>query len=169
MSSTVEEPETTIRDREGSSIPRSSYGGKSRSPGLHEQRLLYGRNVAGPKMESMGRCAPLRPDHIDMTTAKNSLSAKRAWSQCAGNEDSQLWEKRYRVQRIDDEELRSRLLACEARIERWERAFTHQTQILQNTVAETSQLRRSRTFWDFSSMRHCGCRCPRDGKMRNKG
>lgn len=168
VSSTVEEPDTATRDCEKHSYPRSVSRSKSRGPDIHERRFSYRRNAQGPQMGRRGRYLPLRPYQLDMAAAKNGLSAKRAWSQCTGNEDSQLWEKRHRIQRIDDEQLRSRLLDCEARIERWERAFTHQTQILQSTVAETSQLKRARTFWDFSSMRHCGCQCPRSGKMGDK-
>lgn len=100
-----------------------------------------------------------------MMTPKNTLPAKRARVPGAGDADPKLGEKRYRIQRIDDDELRSRLLGCEARIEQWERAFEHQTRVLHQTLEESRQLQRCRSFWDFSSMRHCGCDCPKKGNL----
>lgn len=167
VSTTVEEPDTTGRVCGKASTSGSSYGQKSPRRDFHEQRPSYGRNAHEHRRENRNRFLPLRLYQLDMTAAKNALSAKRAWSQCAGNDESQVWEKRCRMHRIDDDELYSRLLDCEARIEQRERALARQTQILRNTVTETSLLRRSRTFWDFSSMRHCGCRCPRSAKIGN--
>lgn len=174
VSSTTEESD--VRKRESGceepsqpSHPRPSNWRRPPSPNHADPDFLCRRDLKGRNGEEIDRRLPLRPYNPDMIAAKNALCAKRDWSQCAGNEDSELWEKRYRIQRMDDEELRNRLLDCEASIERWERAFNRQTLILQSTVEETRQLKRSRSFWDFSSMRHCGCDCPRNGNMGNTG
>jgi hypothetical protein len=116
----------------------------------------------------LDRYHPLRYYNLDMMAAKNSLPVKRArGSSGMGTDANKTWEKKYRIQRIDDEELRSRLLDCEARIEQWERAFENQTRVLQKTMKDSRQLQRRRSFWDFSSMRHCGCDCTKTGVMGN--
>lgn len=122
----------------------------------HQRRRSIGRSVE----RKMDRYHPLRHYQVDMMAAKNNLPVKRARGSGVGTESNKSWEKKYRIQRIDDEELRSRLLDCEARIEQWERAFENQARILQKTMKESRQLQRRRSFWDFSSMRHCGCDCP---------
>lgn len=131
--------------------------------GSHYRRRSKGRNME----RKLDRYHPLRHYHMDMMAAKNNLPVKRARGSGVGSDPNKMWEKKYRIQRIDDEELRSRLLDCEARIEQWERAFETQTRVLQKTIKDSRQLQRCRSFWDFSSMRHCGCDCPQTNGMGN--
>ncbi|CAI7634667.1 unnamed protein product [Penicillium manginii] len=134
------------------------------SHGPQHRRRSVSRNMD----RKLDRYHPLRYYNLDMMAAKNSLPVKRArGSSGMGTDANKTWEKKYRIQRIDDEELRSRLLDCEARIEQWERAFENQTRVLQKTMKDSRQLQRRRSFWDFSSMRHCGCDCTKTGVMGN--
>lgn len=41
-----------------------------------------------------------------------------------------MWEKKFRIERMNEEEMRGRLLDCEARIEQWEKILQNQTRIL---------------------------------------
>jgi hypothetical protein len=73
----------------------------------------------------------------------------------------------YRIQRIDDEELRRRLLECEARVERWERAFECQRRLLQQTIqySQQQQLARGQLYWNPPSMPNYGYGYPQNGRM----
>lgn len=75
----------------------------------------------------------------------------------------------YRIQRIDDNELRRRLLECEARVERWERAFEYQRRLLQQTIqnSQQQQLERNQLHWNPPSMHHYGYDYPQDGRMND--
>ncbi|KAJ5218664.1 uncharacterized protein N7498_000763 [Penicillium cinerascens] len=156
MDCECEEPQTA---------QENTYQQRSRSPthrnggyGFH-----YRKKSRGLNMERKERYNSWRHYHIDMMGAKNILPAKRARGSGAGNVDPKVWEKRYRFHRMDGEELRSRLLDCEARIEQWERAFEHQTRTLKQIIEESRQLQRSRSFWDFSRIPHYGFECPKGG------
>ena len=128
----------------------------------------YRRKFLGHNMErKSNRHHPLRQYHIDMISAKNSIPCQRARVPWVPADSNKMWEKKYRIQRIDDEELRSRLLDCEARIEQWEKAFANQTRVLQSTIKESHQVQRCKSFWDFSSMRHCGCDCGKISALGN--
>lgn len=135
------------------------------SPNHHESGYESHYRRKSCTRDRKDRYHPLRSYYLDMMTPKNTFLAKRARVPSTGIADPKLWEKRYRIQRIDDGELRSRLLGCEARIEKWERAFEHQTRVLHQTLEESRQLQRCRSFWDFSSMRHCGCDCSKTGDL----
>jgi hypothetical protein len=166
VSSTIEDADNMDCGCQEPPIPQeTTYQPRSRSPTYREAGYgsHYRKKSRGRNMERKERYHSWRHYHIDMMGTKNILPAKRAQGPGASNADPKLREKRYRIQRIDDEELRSRLLDCEARIEQWERAFEHQTRILQQTIEESRQLQRSRTFWDFSQMPHYGCDCAKNG------
>ncbi|KAJ5310170.1 SNF7 family protein [Penicillium atrosanguineum] len=144
----------------------TTYQSRSRSPTHRDANhgSHYRKKSRGRHMERKERYYAWRHYHIDMKGVKNILPAMRARGPGAGNADPKLWEKRYRIQRMDDEEVRSRLIDCEARIEQWERAFEHQTRLLQQNIEESRHLQRSRSFWDFSQVpTHCGCDCPKNG------
>ncbi|KAJ5677746.1 uncharacterized protein N7477_003379 [Penicillium maclennaniae] len=144
----------------------TTYQSRSRSPAHRDANhgSHYRKKSRGRHMERKERYYAWRHYHIDMKGVKNILPVMRARGPPAGNADPKLWDKRYRIQRMDDEEVRSRLIDCEARIEQWERAFEHQTRLLQQNIEELRQLKRSRSFWDFAQVpTHCGCDFPKDG------
>lgn len=129
---------------------------QSRSPRRREPSLgpNYRKRSQGPIAERKERYRPRRYCDSDvMPAAKTHPSAKRTRSIVAGTLDTHSREKRGRIQRINDQELRTRLLDCEARIERWERALEHQAQLLQKLDA-FQQLKPRRSCYDLSSMRH---------------
>lgn len=166
VSSTIEdEGNMDCECDEPRTAQENSHQQRSRSPthrntgySSHYRKKSRGRNT-----ERKERYHSWRHYYMGMMGAKNTLPAKRAWGPGVGNVDPKVWEKRYRIQRMDDEELRSRLLDCEARIEQWERAFEHQTRTLQQIIEESRQLQRSRSFWDFSQIPRYGCDYPKDG------
>lgn len=41
-----------------------------------------------------------------------------------------MWEKKIRIERMSEEEMRGRLLDCEARIEQWEKILQNQPRII---------------------------------------
>ncbi|KAJ5690067.1 hypothetical protein N7462_004459 [Penicillium macrosclerotiorum] len=135
------------------------------SNGSHYRRKSRGR--------SFGRKERIRHNHFDIITSKNVLHNiipnKRVRAPAGMSSVSTADTKGYRIQRIDDEELRNRLLECESRIEKWERAFEQQTRFLQRMIEEScqrqQQLERRGSFWDVSSMRHCGCEYSKDSNM----
>jgi hypothetical protein len=152
--------------------PETTYQPRSRSPTHHEAN--YGthnrKKSRGRHMERKERYYAWRHYHIDMKGVRNISPAMRARGPGAGsapyavNSDPGHRERKYRVQRMDDEEVRSRLLNCEAKIEQCERAFEHQTRLLQQNIEGSRQLQRSRFFWDFPQVpTHCGCDCPKSG------
>jgi hypothetical protein len=73
----------------------------------------------------------------------------------------------YRIQRIDDNELRRRLLECEARVERWERAFECQRRLLQQTIqcSQQQQLERNQLYWNPPPVHHYGYDYNQKGRM----
>ncbi|KAJ5651136.1 uncharacterized protein N7484_004859 [Penicillium longicatenatum] len=56
-----------------------------------------------------------------------AIPAKRHRSSVS---DARMWEKKIRIQQMNEEEMRDRLLDCEARIEQWEKILQNQTRIL---------------------------------------
>lgn len=53
--------------------------------------------------------------------ASSSIPAKRPRIFASDALDSRIWEKKIRIERMNEEEMRGRLLDCEARIEQWEK------------------------------------------------
>lgn len=147
--------------------PHSPPRKLSRSPtrrdsnlGAHRRRRSNSRHI-----ERRDKWSGMRYPNIEMLPVSHLLPARRARSSRTGIQDPMTREMRYRVQRTDEEELRNRLLDCEAKLEQWERIFERQNRMLQKNVASPPQLQRCQSFYDFTSMRHCGCACRKDNKM----
>lgn len=148
-----------LRNRSGSPNKRTPI-----SHGSQYRQKSRGRHF--------GRRDKLRYHYTDILASKNSfhngMPTRRA--RCAGKvaqtapSDINMW---YRIQRIDDEELRRRLLECEAKVERWERAFEYQSRLLQQTIQDSQrqQLERCPFFWNPPPMQHYGYDYPNDGRM----
>ncbi|KAJ5587509.1 uncharacterized protein N7459_003274 [Penicillium hispanicum] len=146
-------------------IPRKhSCSPTRRDPGFGAH---YRRRSSSRHIERRDRLSGLRYHNIEMMPATHYVSARRARSSRAGIQDPVSREKKYRIKRMDDEEMRNRLLDCEARLEQWEKAFEQQSRIRQTNMPEPPQLQRCQSFYDFSSMRHCGCDCSKNSKMAN--
>lgn len=118
-----------------------------------------------------GRGDKLRYHPMDILASKNGLHnvmpvrRTRGLNKAAPTAPSDMmW---YRIQRIDDNELRRRLLECEARVERWERAFECQRRLLQQTIqnSQQQQLERNQLYWNPPSIHHYGYDYPQDGRM----
>lgn len=169
-SSTIEDTGSMDCDcQEPLTAQETTSQSRSRSPTHRDANhgSLYRKKSKGHPMKSKERYHAWRHYHIDMKHVKTILPSMRARGLGAGNADPKIWEKRPRVQRMDDGEVRGRLVDCEARLEQWERAFEHQTRMLQQNMEESRQLQRSRSFWDFSHPQvpfHCGCDCPKNGR-----
>ncbi|KAJ5160196.1 uncharacterized protein N7482_007200 [Penicillium canariense] len=150
---------------------------RSCSPNKHETVSHGAQYRQKSRGRHFGRKDKLRYHYLDILASKNGLGNVMPGRRVRGpgvtataaTSDVKLWEKRYRIQRIDDEELRSRLLDCEARIEQWERAFECQSRLFQQTIEESRQhqLERRRPFWDLPAIHHCGCDCPKNSNMEN--
>lgn len=141
----------------------------SRSPtrrdsgfGAHRRRRSNSRHI-----ERRERWSGLRYRNTEMLPFPHFPPARRTRSFRTGMQDPVSREKRHRIKRMDEEEMRSRLLDCEARLEQWEMVFEHQNRALQNSMTGSPRLQRCQSFYDFSSMRHCGCDCQKDSKMAN--
>jgi len=156
MSSTVDAGDMDCECHESLNPQKSTHQHRSRSP-THRKR------PRDRHMESKGRYYSWRHYYLDVMGARNISPAKRPRESEAGNADPKPREKRYRIQRIDDEKLRGRLLGCETRVEQWEKVFGHQTRILQQIVEESRQLQRSRSSWNFSQTSHYRCNCSKNG------
>ncbi|KAJ5994089.1 hypothetical protein N7451_009813 [Penicillium sp. IBT 35674x] len=62
--------------------------------------------------------------------ASSNIPAKRPRSSASDFLDARMWEKKIHIERMNEEEMRGRLLDCEARIEQWEKILQNQTRIL---------------------------------------
>ncbi|KAJ5525881.1 hypothetical protein N7494_012531 [Penicillium frequentans] len=60
----------------------------------------------------------------------SNIPTKRPRSSASDFLEARVWEKRIRIERMNEEEMRGRLLDCEARIEQWEKILQNQTRIL---------------------------------------
>lgn len=129
---------------------------QSCSPHRRESNVgsQYRRKSKGPAVERRDRYHARKSRTFDLIPfTKNALPVKRARSVATGPSDPVNRERKYRAQRVDDDEMRNRLLECEARIEQWERAFEHQRRILQS-IEDSQQLEPCRSYYDLSCMRH---------------
>ncbi|OOQ85517.1 hypothetical protein PEBR_25036 [Penicillium brasilianum] len=150
----------TPRNRSGSPNKRSPI-----SHGSQYRQKSRGRHF--------GRRDKPRYHYTDILPSKNvfhnvmPIRRARGASKVAQTtpSDINMW---YRIQRIDDEELRCRLLECEAKVERWERAFEYQSRLLQQTIqhSQRQQLERCPFFWN-PPMQQYGYDYPDDGRMDN--
>ncbi|KAJ5179049.1 hypothetical protein N7492_002259 [Penicillium capsulatum] len=142
MDSDCQEPPTRRTQRAQSRSPRR----REPSFGPH-----YRKRPQGPISERKERYSARRYSEYDvLPPAKSYLNHKRTRSIAAGPLDR---EKMYRIQRINDQELRTRLLECETRIEQWERVVESQALVLQKLEA-SQQLKPRRSYYDPASMRH---------------
>ncbi|KAJ5370640.1 uncharacterized protein N7496_006732 [Penicillium cataractarum] len=157
-----EEPQhqsITVQNRSGSPNKRTPIG-----HGSQYRQKSRGRHF--------GRRDKPRYHYTDILASKNGfpngMPIRRA--RCAGKvaqtapSDINMW---YRIQRMDDQELRRRLLECEAKLERWEQAYEYQSRLLQQSIQDSQrqQLERCPFFWNPPPMPHYGYDYPNDGHM----
>lgn len=146
---------------------------RSTSPNKHDP-VSHGSQYRQKSRGRFVRRDKIRYHYMDILASKNGLHNTMPLRRARGSgglassapSDIKMW---YRTPRIDDEELRRRLLECEARVERWERVFECQSRLLQNTIQDSQQQqqRERRQFFKAPPMPHYGYEYPKDGRMED--
>lgn len=147
---------------------------RSTSPNKHDSVSHGSQYRQKSRGRHFGRRDKIRYHYMDILASKNGLHNAMPVRRARGSgglassapSDIKMW---YRIQRIDDEELRRRLLECEARVERWERAFEYQSRLLQKTIQDSQQQQQQRErrqfFFKAPPMPHYGYEYPKDSRI----